>query len=290
MKELRAEVESLMSASIVNNFSRNINVKRGARACALSSFEHESGPMGLSPICCTSKSAEKQPSMTPLKKQRLISSSEGNAIKSPRIAINDSALAGEQITADSSPSNAMSHAIIPPAVTSYALHTDLLTSPQLCAANKKSFSGIVQDRMSESQLKPQIPNEEWTLVQKKRLRNRFVGNTGKAILDSENKFKAANINVPIYIYNVSKETSVTDIKTYLLKKTNLDIRLDKMNMKSNKDYNGYIVFVPKHKLEVFLNDDFWPDGVIYRRFVDFSRNTVRPTYREMNEVKSTVNE
>ncbi|KAL0860204.1 hypothetical protein ABMA27_010511 [Loxostege sticticalis] len=45
---LRHDIDNLKRASIVNNFSGNINPKRGA--CLIDSFEYNSGPMGLHPI------------------------------------------------------------------------------------------------------------------------------------------------------------------------------------------------------------------------------------------------
>lgn len=162
---------------------------------------------------------------------------------------------------------------------------------QSCAETRKSFSVVVQDGLAKPQSKAQKSDEKWTLVQRKknRLRNRFVGNTGTAIVPSDNNFKAASTLVPIYVYNVSKETSENDIKSYLLKKTSLEIKLEKINMKSNRNYNGFIVFVPKQKYGMFMTEDFWPDGVLYRRFVDYNRNSDKPAYREIKGLISSVN-
>ncbi|KAL4703942.1 hypothetical protein ACJJTC_007868 [Scirpophaga incertulas] len=49
VNDLRIEFESLKNTSIINNFQRNVNTKRGG--AALTSFEYDSGPMGLSPVC-----------------------------------------------------------------------------------------------------------------------------------------------------------------------------------------------------------------------------------------------
>lgn len=74
-----------------------------------------------------------------------------------------------------------------------------------------------------------------------------------------------------------------DIETYIKDKTNLNVNLEKINMKLPKDYDVYKVFVPKSKTEVFLEDDFWPEGVAYRRFVDFYQDTTRSTHRELEK-------
>ncbi|KAF9799367.1 hypothetical protein SFRURICE_015012 [Spodoptera frugiperda] len=47
-----------------------------------------------------------------------------------------------------------------------------------------------------------------------------------------------------------------------------------MNMKVPKLYDAYKILVPKNKLKTFLNDDFWPEGVAYRRFVNFRARNI----------------
>ncbi|KAJ8727230.1 hypothetical protein PYW08_015627 [Mythimna loreyi] len=135
------------------------------------------------------------------------------------------------------------------------------------SGNKKSLADIVRNGDWK------IPKEdkEWTLVQRKRLRNRFIASRGKAVSSSNSNFKAADIKIPIYIYNVAKDVPVCDILSYIASKTDVTVHLEKMSMKVPKSYDAYKVLVPKHKLETFLNDDFWPEGVAYRRFVNFNK-------------------
>lgn len=281
MKELSAEVESLKKASIVNNFPRNVNVKRGA-CLALPSFENESGPMGFSPMCSDKKTKlQSTESSSALKKHPLVFTNEGTPTKTVRNVAGESTSSPQRSEKASvcTPRTAMSHDTS--AATDHALHTARAEGER----KSKTFADVVQS----GETKVQEQTEEWKLVQKKRFRNRFLGKTGKAIVDESTNFKAADIKTPIYIYNVSTETSVSDIKEYINNKTNLDLHLEKMNMKTAKVYNAYIVYVPKHKIDMFLNDDFWPNGVLYRRFVDFNRNTAGRTYRELATMKPTTN-
>lgn len=84
------------------------------------------------------------------------------------------------------------------------------------------------------------------------------------MLVEERQFQAS-----IRIYNVAKEVSLCDIQNYIASKTDIMVQLEKMNMKVPKLYDAYKILVPKNKLKTFLNDDFWPEGVAYRRFVNF---------------------
>ncbi|CAB3246166.1 unnamed protein product [Arctia plantaginis] len=234
--------------------------------------------------------------MTPISKQRNLTSKR-RKVKSPRVFTTRTVPDSQEKTADRSPTGDVmtGNAPVPSSVASCTFNSDPpppspplpAASPYVSNDSKKTFSAIVQNGRPKKQ--SSTVQEEWTLVQKKRrLRNRFVGSTGKAILDLNSNFKAADIKVPIYVYNVSKETTESDIKAYLLQKTNLDIKIDKINMKLSKDYNGYIAFVPKQKLELFLKDDFWPEGILYRRYFDFKRKQGTPAYREINGANLSI--
>lgn len=291
LKELHTEIHSLKNAPIVSNFSRNVNVRRGA--CTLSSFEQDSGPVGLSPAGVDHIPPANLPAMTPVKKnsgQHTLSSNEGGGIKSPRKTVNGTEPASKQVSADRRSPNAVMNHTIPTVPASCVSLAGNQTNQDLQSdVNNKTFSVVVQEGNLNPQSKSQSPSDEWTVVQKKKMRNRFIGHTGNATADLDNKFKAANVQVPIYIYNVSKETTLTDISSYVLKKTNLTIKLDKMNMKINKDYDGYIAYIPRQKISMFLKNDFWPEGVKYRRFVNFARNTEKTTHKGLNGINSSVN-
>ncbi|KAJ2953868.1 hypothetical protein O0L34_g1496 [Tuta absoluta] len=131
---------------------------------------------------------------------------------------------------------------------------------------QKSFA----DTAANGEWKKQKPSEEWTKVQRQKLRNRFVGKRGSAV-DQSSNFKAAEVKTPIYIYNVSKEVSVCDIVSYIKNKTSINAVVEKNSMKRSKDYDAYKVLIPKHKEEIFLKENFWPDGIAFRPYVDFRR-------------------
>lgn len=113
------------------------------------------------------------------------------------------------------------------------------------------------------------PNDEWISVQKRRYRNRFEGKTGKAVTKLNEKFKPAEIKIPLFISNVNKETTEDDICQYIKFKTSEAVSLEKIIMKKERSYNAFKVLVNKNKLEMFLNDEMWPDGITFRRFIHF---------------------
>lgn len=136
--------------------------------------------------------------------------------------------------------------------------------------NSNTFSDIVKNGMSNNNIR----HDEWTIVQKKKkkMQNRVIGRIGKATTEPEMKFKAAEIQIPLFISNVDKETLEKDICDYIHRKTNDQITLHKISMKKERSYNAYKFFVNKRKLDMYLDDKLWPDGIKFCRFMHFKPN------------------
>lgn len=113
-------------------------------------------------------------------------------------------------------------------------------------------------------------NSEWQVVRRKSpKRYKLIGQKGCAVSEPNSKFRAADVKVPLLISNVCKETSVDDIVTYIKEKTNEIVYLKTINMTKVRKYNAYKLYVSKSKLHLFLDDQFWPNGITFRRFVHF---------------------
>lgn len=99
-----------------------------------------------------------------------------------------------------------------------------------------------------------------------------MGTAGVSSDDSN--FKAADRTIPMFITKVHKDTTEQDIIDYVYKKTQENIKLEKISFfRENKDYNAYKFFVSERKIQIFLDKTLWPQGVIFRRFVNFKRTT-----------------
>lgn len=134
-------------------------------------------------------------------------------------------------------------------------------------ANKITMASIAKQ---STEWKVEEPTEKWIEVQRKRYRNRVIeGVRGKAEILPEEKFKAANLKIPLFVSNVHKETSEKDIIDFIFAKTRESIFLQKIKMKNDRPYNAYKMVVTRHKLDMFLNDQLWPDGITCRRFMPY---------------------
>lgn len=112
------------------------------------------------------------------------------------------------------------------------------------------------------------------MVQRRRLRNRFHSEKGEATVESSGSFRAADVKIPLFINKVSKNASSDDISSYIFKRTQVQISLEKIIMKTEKDYDAYKILVPRSKLNIFMDAKLWPDGISFRRFVYFAKRNV----------------
>lgn len=143
----------------------------------------------------------------------------------------------------------------------------------------RSFANVARTDIEKSNL-------EWKTVNKrKKYKYKYIGQRGKAVIDQEVKFKAAEINVPLFINRVDKNTSQMDVREYIVSRTGVEVQLEKIISKHHKDYDAYKIFVPRHKLDIFLDGSLWPEGIIYRRFIEYRS---RP-YKGMNEKNNNTN-
>lgn len=116
-----------------------------------------------------------------------------------------------------------------------------------------------------------VDKEGWQKVKSRKVsKYRFLGTSG-INRDSEGKFKAAESMVPIFITKIHKETTDTDIKSYVYKNTQEHISLEKVSFKHERNYNAYKFFVKEHKVPMFLENKLWPQGIIFRKFVNYRR-------------------
>lgn len=142
---------------------------------------------------------------------------------------------------------------------------------------------VVTESYSSSTIVPQVlkidkkaEEGKWSVVvnkKKSRYRNRFVSNHGKASYGPESKFKAASVKVPLYISNISKDTSQQDIIDYIVRKTQVLVTLEKIAPKVDKGYDSYIFYVDSYKVPLFLNDEIWPEGICFRKFIVFKKDS-----------------
>ncbi|XP_052754647.1 uncharacterized protein LOC128201512 [Galleria mellonella] len=143
----------------------------------------------------------------------------------------------------------------------------------LLTCNRQSTQptvGKVGTTLVESYAGAVRSNNEWTIVEKKRKKNRRIeGKLGTVVIGTDEMFRAAERKIPLFITNVHKNTSESDIVRYICKMTQETVALEKISIKRQCDYNAFKFFVAQNKVSLFLDENIWPEGIIFRRFINF---------------------
>lgn len=265
LRDLRSEFLQLKNDSLPYHLStttQNVNKRRGA-------WLLDSGPMGLSDM--------QNPSVNESLNN---DNSETHYRDIMRVDLNN-IVTQSAVDQRSEPGGSRSEKCEPPLKVLSPTKTGSVTSPAPSGADQRQDQlrndggGASPHSVNVNARKPLLnndSNEGWQRVSKrKKPIYRYLGTTGVS-KDKEGKFKAAERRIPIFITKVHKDTKEKDIVDYLYKETHEMIRLEKISFKQERDHNAYKFFVPEQKLSMFLNDKLWPEGIIFRRFVNFTQN------------------
>ncbi|XP_061715306.1 uncharacterized protein LOC133523647 [Cydia pomonella] len=131
---------------------------------------------------------------------------------------------------------------------------------------------VTHEPSSIKLLDPLSNNEgKWEKVEsrKKQRKYRYHGKYGIA-RDLQCNFKAAERKVPVLITNVHRETTENDIIQYIYGQTKDTVSLKEINIQKRRDYKAYKMYVSKNKLHMYLNENLWPEDIIFRRFVNYT--------------------
>lgn len=291
LNRVKAEINDMKFASLVDierTGTTNVNIKRGAY---LLDSGRDSGPIGLLNLSNRNNfnSSPEQNELindhvnwrSPLSLEKI--NTDGDHTKTSVCRATHHTTAVTAVTAAaceprpqaSGGSGAVSCSPVHNArpTSSNRFSKEIRTNTSLAAAGKddllnvnkvKSLAEITRD----GEWKSQNPENEWILVQKKRLKNKHESQLvrGKAACMPGNKFKSASMTIPLFISNVHKDTSEKDIAEYVLSRIKEKVVLQKIKMKAQREYNAFKIMVPSAKLDMFLNGELWPADITCRRF------------------------
>lgn len=125
-------------------------------------------------------------------------------------------------------------------------------------------------KLSESERSSNDNTEKWQKVvyRKKQNKYRYSGKSGIA-RDLECTFRAADKKIPMFITNVHISATERDIINHIYNKTQERVFLEKINMKVERGHKAYKFMISESNLSIYMDESFWPEGVLFRRFVNF---------------------
>ncbi|XP_026727703.1 uncharacterized protein LOC113493869 [Trichoplusia ni] len=118
-----------------------------------------------------------------------------------------------------------------------------------------------------SVLLPRRDEDGFELVQRKKRRPKPTKNRcGKAPTKPEQLVRAAQSNTPVYISRLHYSVKRESIVEYVHQKLKYTLRVQELESNRNVNFKAFVVRVPNCFLHLVLNEDFWPQNVVFRRF------------------------
>ncbi|KAI5636336.1 hypothetical protein NE865_10920 [Phthorimaea operculella] len=147
--------------------------------------------------------------------------------------------------------------------------------PALPAENR---TGKAQSRPSEpsrDQRRDQVDAKGYTLVQKKRRTQNRQNQCGTASGEPNSPLRAATPRTSLYVSRLHESTTKQDVLDYIFARhkagvfkdnPRLGVFVEALESHHRVSFTSFVVRVPTAHLDVFTTPEFWPKGVVYRRF------------------------
>ncbi|KAI5635384.1 hypothetical protein NE865_11960 [Phthorimaea operculella] len=117
--------------------------------------------------------------------------------------------------------------------------------------------------------------EGYTLVQKKRRRQNRQNQCGTASGEPNSPLRAATPRTSLYVSRLHESTTKQDVLDYIFARhkagvfkdnPRLGVFVEALESHHRVSFTSFVVRVPTAHLDVFTTPEFWPKGVVYRRF------------------------
>ncbi|PZC78059.1 hypothetical protein B5X24_HaOG202662 [Helicoverpa armigera] len=97
---------------------------------------------------------------------------------------------------------------------------------------------------------------------------------GTALTGPNMLLRPAIPTTQLYVSRLHHSTKVEEIVEYIRVKTNWTLRVEKLEPRHNTNFKSFVVRVPTQHLDMF-QEQFWPKGVVFRRFRGRLRDTTQ---------------
>ncbi|KAI5635898.1 hypothetical protein NE865_11408 [Phthorimaea operculella] len=129
-----------------------------------------------------------------------------------------------------------------------------------------------------------VDEDGYTKVVRKKRKSNLCG-SAKCLTST---IQVAELPLAVYVSRLSQSTTADNIKEYIREKGEQCIEVQQLGQKYETSFRSFKILVPKTKLSVFLNNEFWPEGLKYRLFRE-RYNTAKNGNHAYSQVNKSVN-
>ncbi|KAF9793853.1 hypothetical protein SFRURICE_007384 [Spodoptera frugiperda] len=148
----------------------------------------------------------------------------------------------------------------------------------------KGGKQIQQGEKPQTDLHQEVPKknqnvkEGFTLVERKKKRKPTCRNQcGTALTGHNYLLRPAVPATLLYVSRLHDSTKVEEIVEFIKIKAKLHLKVEQLHSQHRVDFKSFVVRVPTEHLSTFMKEEFWPRGVVYRRFRGRLPDTARHT-------------
>ncbi|KAF9806512.1 hypothetical protein SFRURICE_001307 [Spodoptera frugiperda] len=134
------------------------------------------------------------------------------------------------------------------------------------------------DLHQEVSNKKQNDKEGFTVVERKKKRKPTCRNQcGTALTGHNHLLRPAVPATLLYVSRLHDSTKVEEIVEFIKIKAKLHLKVEQLHSQHRVDFKSFVVRVPTEHLSTLMKEEFWPRGVVYRRFRGRLPDTARHT-------------
>ncbi|KAF9805151.1 hypothetical protein SFRURICE_013344 [Spodoptera frugiperda] len=148
----------------------------------------------------------------------------------------------------------------------------------------KGGKQIQQGEKPQTDLHQEVPKknqnvkEGFTLVERKKKRKPTCRNQcGTALTGHNYLVRPAVPATLLYVSRLHDSTKVEEIVEFIKIKAKLHLKVEQLHSQHRVDFKSFVVRVPTAHLSTLMKEEFWPRGVVYRRFRGRLPDTARHT-------------
>ncbi|XP_045765850.1 uncharacterized protein LOC123867718 [Maniola jurtina] len=123
-----------------------------------------------------------------------------------------------------------------------------------------------------------VVDDDFKLVIRKKTKLKNMRGT----LQNSARILVSESKSAIYLSRAKKSTTDDDIKNHIRDMNQECYSVELLKQNHDVDFNSYKIVVPSSQLSTFLNSDFWPKGLVFRRFRDRNAQSAAATNNKIN--------
>lgn len=120
--------------------------------------------------------------------------------------------------------------------------------------------------------KEKSPEREDNFTLVKNMKHKRKINNLRGTLECTGKIRVVESECSIYVSRAMKSVSEADIRDHIKDRGELCSNVELLPQYKETSFNSFKVTIPASKIDTFLDTNFWPAGLVYRRYRE-RRNT-----------------